>query len=112
MLFKKLSASLICLLILTNLHAQTPDISRKVDQLISKMTLDEKIGQMTQVTLAVVAKNGWGNEDGSLDPQALKHAIQDYKIGSILNVTAHAVSVEKWRAVQTEIQDEAKKSRL
>ena len=112
MLFKRLPAALILILILTNLHAQTPDISRKVDELISKMTLDEKIGQMTQVTLAVVAKGGGANEDGSLDPQALKHAIQDYKVGSILNVTAHAVSVEKWRAVQTEIQDEAKKSRL
>jgi beta-glucosidase len=76
------------------------------------MTLDEKIGQMTQVTMGVVAKGGGGNEDGSLDPDALKHAVLDYKVGSILNTTAHALSVEKWRAVQTEIQDEAKKSRL
>ena len=59
MLFKRLPAALILLFFLTNLHAQTPDISQKVDELISEMTLDEKIGQMTQVTLGVVAKGGW-----------------------------------------------------
>jgi beta-glucosidase len=112
MLFKRLPAALLLLCFHTNLHAQTQDINKKVDKLISDMTLDEKIGQMTQVTLGVVAKGGGGNEDGSLDPEALRHAILDYKVGSILNTTAHALSVEKWRAVQTEIQDEAKKSRL
>jgi len=112
MLLKRLPAALLLLCFHTNLHAQTQDINKKVDKLISDMTLDEKIGQMTQVTLGVVAKGGGGNEDGSLDPEALKHAIRDYKVGSILNTTAHALSVEKWRAVQTEIQDEAKKSRL
>ena len=112
MSFKRFPAFISLFLILTNLHAQTPDFSEKADKLISEMTLDEKIGQMTQVTLAVVAKGGWGNQDGSLDPELLKKAIQDYKVGSILNVTAHAVSVEKWRSVQTEIQDEAKKTRL
>jgi beta-glucosidase len=112
MFIKRLTAALFLVFCFTNLHAQTPDIKQKVDLLINQMTLDEKIGQMTQVTLGVVAKGGGGNEDGSLDPDALKHAVLDYKVGSILNTTAHALSVEKWRAVQTEIQDEAKKSRL
>jgi beta-glucosidase len=112
MLIKRTAAFISLLLIFSNIHAQTPDIKQKVDQLISQMTIDEKIGQMTQVTLAVVAKGGWANQDGSVDPALLKKALQDYKVGSILNVTAHAVSVEKWRAVQTEIQDEAKKTRL
>jgi len=112
MLLKRLPAALLIFCFHTNLHAQTQDINKLVDKLISQMTLDEKIGQMTQVTMGVVAKGGGTNEDGSLDPEALKHAILDYKVGSILNTTAHALSVEKWRAVQTEIQDEAKKSRL
>src|SRR5450755_5069552 len=86
--FKRLLSCLTLFSCLTNLHAQTPDISQKVDKLISEMTLDEKIGQMTQVTLSIVAKNGGGNEDGSLDPEALKHAVLDYKVGSILNTTA------------------------
>jgi beta-glucosidase len=112
MLFKRLLAAPVLLLVFSNIHAQTPDIKAKVEKLVSEMTIDEKIGQMTQVTLGVVAKGGGGNEDGSLDPQALQHAILDYKVGSILNTTAHALSVDKWREIQTEIQDEAKKSRL
>jgi beta-glucosidase len=112
MKLKQLFVPLTLLFTVTNLHAQTPDVKQKVDKLISEMTLDEKIGQMTQVTLGVVAKGGGANEDGSLDPEALRHAVLDYKVGSILNATAHALSVEKWRSVQTEIQDEAAKSRL
>lgn len=77
--------------------------------LVKKMTLEEKVGQMTQVTLAVFAKGAWANEDGELDPVALKKTIVDYKVGSILNTTAHALPVEKWRSMITQIQDEVKK---
>lgn len=80
--------------------------------LVSKMTLEEKVGQMTQVTFAVIAKGGWGNQDGDVDPAALKTAVIDHKIGSILNTTAHALPVEKWRDVMTQIQQEAGKTRL
>lgn len=89
-----------------------PKYKRKVEALLKKMTLDEKIGQMTQVTLGVVAKGGGGNEDGALDPDALKKAVLDYKVGSIINTTVHAFSADTWRQIQTTIQDEAKKSRL
>jgi len=92
------------------LTAQTD--SQKADALIKKMTIEEKVGQMTQVTLAVIAKGGWGNQDGALDPAALKKAIIDYKVGSVLNTTAHALSVDKWREVITQIQDEVKNTKL
>jgi beta-glucosidase len=81
---------------------------QKAETLLRQMTLDEKIGQMTQVTLGVVG----APEDGVLNPAALTKAIQDYKVGSILNVTNHALTVDQWRHVQTEIQDEARKTRL
>ncbi len=83
-----------------------------VAALLKKMTLEEKVGQMTQLTMALVAKGGWANEDGDLDPQALKKAVVDYKVGSILNTTAHALPVETWHKVITEIQDEVKNTRL
>src|SRR5689334_21915976 len=86
--------------------------SQKVTEIVNKMTLEEKVGQMTQVTLAVIAKGGWGNEDGTLDPAALKAAVVDHRVGSILNTTAHALSAEKWREVMTMIQDESKNTRL
>ncbi|HEX4851849.1 MAG TPA: glycoside hydrolase family 3 N-terminal domain-containing protein, partial [Puia sp.] len=110
---KRLSLCLVAICCLAISLAQTPEqIKQQVDALIKQMTLDEKVGQMTQVTMALVAKGGWGNQDGSLDPAALKKAIQEYKVGSILNTTAHALSVDTWRQVQTQIQDEAKNSRL
>jgi beta-glucosidase len=85
---------------------------QRVNELLKKMTLEEKVGQMTQVTLAVIAKNGWGNQDGALDPALLKKAVIDYKVGSILNTTAHAFTPETWRSMMTQIQDEAAKTNL
>jgi len=88
--------------------AQTPAERQKAETLLRQMTLDEKIGQMTQVTLGVVSTAA----DGVLDPVALKKAVGNYLVGSILNVTNHALTVEQWRTVQTQIQDEAKLTRL
>ncbi len=90
-------------------NAQTDQ--QKADALLKKMTLEEKVGQMTQVTLAVVAKGGWGNQDGVLDPALLKKAVVDYKVGSILNTTAHAFSVDTWHTIITQIQDEVKNTK-
>lgn len=92
------------------MNAQTDQ--QKAETLLKKMTLEEKVGQMTQVTHAVVAKGGWGNEDGALDAEALKKAVVTYKVGSILNTTAHALSAETWRNIMTQIQDETKNTRL
>jgi len=88
--------------------AQPLSDQQKAANLLKQMTLDEKIGQMTQVTLGVVA----APEDGVLSPAALAKAVIDHKVGSILNVTNHALTVEQWHTVLTQIQDEAKKTRL
>ncbi|MEO6732111.1 MAG: glycoside hydrolase family 3 N-terminal domain-containing protein [Ferruginibacter sp.] len=80
----------------------------KVASLLAKMTLEEKVGQMTQVTLGVIGTK----TDGELDPVALKKAVADYKVGSILNVTGHALTVAQWHKLLTEIADEAKTTRL
>ena len=103
--------ALICVFNLIG-FSQTPAEKAKALSLLKKMTLEEKVGQMTQVTLAVIAKGGGANQDGALDPAALKDAIQKYHVGSILNTTAHALSVETWNRILTEMQDEAGKSRL
>ena len=92
------------------LNAQTD--KQKAEVLLKKMTLEEKVGQMTQVTFAVIAKGGWGNQDGTIDPDALKKAVIDHKVGSILNTTAHALSVETWNKIITQIQDETKNTKL
>ena len=72
------------------------------------MTLEEKVGQMTQVTLGVVGTQ----TDGELDAAKLKKAIIDYKVGSILNVTGHALTVTQWHKLLTQMADEANNTRL
>ncbi len=59
-------------------------LDKKVDALIAKMTLEEKVGQMTEVTLDVVSKSN--TSPHQLDPDKLKEAIMKYHVGSILNV--------------------------
>ncbi|HZI55009.1 MAG TPA: glycoside hydrolase family 3 N-terminal domain-containing protein [Chitinophagaceae bacterium] len=94
----------------TSLNAQTD--RQKAEALIKKMTLEEKVGQMTQVTFAVIAKGGWADTEGNIDAEALKKAVVDHHVGSILNVNAHGFTVDKWHSVITQIQDEAKKTKL
>jgi beta-glucosidase len=72
---------------------------QKADAILRQLTLDEKIGQMTQVALGVVCTQ----QDGILDAAALQNAIQHYKVGSSLNVTGHALTLDQWHVVITQI---------
>lgn len=89
-------------------------INQKVDSIISKMTLAEKVGQMTQVTLAVVSKGAVMNPTmpQEIDMSKLKDAILKYHVGSILNVINHAYTREHWYKLQEQIQSVAAESRL
>lgn len=45
---------------MSHVQAQLSTVEmKKVDALVKQMTLEEKVGQMTQVTMAVYAENGW-----------------------------------------------------
>ncbi|MFC1794710.1 glycoside hydrolase family 3 N-terminal domain-containing protein, partial [Planctomycetota bacterium] len=84
-------------------------MEKKIDELLAKMTLEEKVGQMTQVTLEVVA--GETSEDGwlKLDKKKLEDAIVNHQVGSILNCGGQARSVDNWHEIITQIQDIATK---
>src|ERR1700682_3659209 len=86
------------------------DVDKKVDDLIAKMTLEEKVGQMTEVTSDVVSTNANGVHE--IDPGKIKEAILKYHVGSILNVTGHAYDRKHWYEVISTIQAEAAKDRL
>ena len=105
---KKLAIAAAGLLSAAVSFAQHSTDQQKAEILLQRMTLDEKIGQMTQVTLGVVSTA----QDGVLDPAALAKAVEEYKVGSLLNVTNHALTVDQWHTVITQIQDAAKKTRL
>ncbi len=85
------------------------DIDRKVELLLSQMTLEEKIGQMSQFTIDMIiadSTNRFGR-DVELDSAKLYTILVKYKAGSILNVAAHAYSLETWRKIIAGIQDVA-----
>jgi beta-glucosidase len=88
--------------------AQKITDAEKAEALLKQMSLEEKVGQMTQITLGVISSA----DDGMPDTTALHKAFQDYKIGSLLNVTGHAVSIDQWRKIITAVQNEAMKTRL
>ena len=70
------------------------DYSREIEALLKKMTIEEKVGQMTQLEIGQITSGGDSNIE--IDKEKLKKAIIDYKVGSILNVNGHALPVDKW----------------
>ncbi|WP_281637253.1 glycoside hydrolase family 3 N-terminal domain-containing protein [Flavobacterium marginilacus] len=91
-------------------NTQSAEINSKVSELISKMTLEEKVGQMTQITVTIFEKDG---KKGILDLEKLKDGIQTHHIGSILNVpNPGAPTLQKWQETMTTITNEANKTRL
>jgi len=87
----------------------------KVKALLKQMTLEEKVGQMTQVSLELVSEGGAAEVKvpHRLDPARLREALLNYHVGSILNVATSAHPVPHWRDIITTIQEIAtKESRL
>lgn len=96
------------------LTAGSPDTGARVRELLSRMTLEEKVGQMTQVTIDVVSKGPDGRtEPHQLDMAKLEKAVIESHVGSILNVGVQAYSLDHWHSVIGTIQDVAtKRTRL
>jgi len=94
--------------------AKQAGVDVRVEDLLKQMTLEEKVGQMTQVTIDVVSKDADGKaEPYGIDQAKLEKAILQYHVGSILNVVDYAYSVDQWYEIISAIQDVAtKKARL
>src|SRR5205823_6657634 len=86
------------------------DVARRVRDLLGRMTLEEKVGQMTQLEIGMVTTGK--DADLRIDPAKLRKAIADYGIGSILNVKDLALSVDKWHELISAIQRAAVETRL
>lgn len=100
---------LLSALISFSLKAQQDDAKAHAfaDKLLSKMTLEEKVGQMTQISIEAFLKTG---KDGNiivpheLDTAKFGDAIRAYKIGSVLNVGGDAQTRENWQQLITQVQ--------
>lgn len=80
----------------------------KVDSILKRMTLVEKIGQMTQLTLDVVGKGAnvyVSDMPFRLDPKMVDLVLRQYKVGSILNTASNTpLTNEEWEKVITGLQ--------
>jgi beta-glucosidase len=84
-------------------------IESKIDELIASMTLEEKIGQMTQITNAqIVTKSNWGSGSDlsiemKIDTTKLGVMIRNYHVGSFLNGIAETPEV--WYTFYKDLQE-------
>jgi beta-glucosidase len=86
------------------------DNTRRVEELLARMTLEEKIGQMTQLEIGLVTTGEGDNV--RIDPDKLEKAVVKYGVGSILNVKDQALSVDKWHELIRQIEEASQRTRL
>ncbi|SFB82705.1 beta-glucosidase [Flexibacter flexilis DSM 6793] len=89
----------------------------QIEKLISQMTLQEKVGQMAQITLDVIGKGKdrySSFEPLALDTAELNKAILKYHVGSVLNTANNrARTPQVWHELINQMQAVAtKKARL
>ena len=87
------------------------DYTQRIEELLKRMTLEEKVGQMTQFQIGMVTD---GNDQNiKISPAKLEKAIVKYGVGSILNVADQALTIDHWHDFIRQIQEAAtKKTRL
>lgn len=87
-----------------------PVIEAHIQKWLKKMTLEEKVGQMCEITVDVVTDFP-GSKDGfKLSEAMLDTVIGKYKVGSILNVPLSvAQKKEVWAAAIRQIQEKSMK---
>lgn len=104
-----LVAGLLCWL---GMAAQSPAIPKdeameaEIARKVATMSLDEKVGQMCQITLDVVKDRSKGrNNYTEIDDAKLANMIRDFKVGSFLNTLDFALEPRQWYPIVKKIND-------
>ncbi|MGZ8226305.1 MAG: glycoside hydrolase family 3 N-terminal domain-containing protein [Methylococcaceae bacterium] len=91
-------------------------ITDKVSRLLAQMTLEEKVGQMTQIDFTLIGVPEALHADYPIDPAKLEDAVVNHHVGSILNTpyTPNNVAqpIEAWRKMLQAVEEVSAKSRL
>lgn len=86
-------------------------MEERIAALLKKMTLEEKIGQMTQLEVVTLGCDYTEkNPNLKLSPERLDDVIGAHKVGSILNVPKIALTASQWCEVVSQIQDYSMKT--
>ncbi|NLJ20162.1 MAG: beta-glucosidase [Bacteroidales bacterium] len=96
--------------IFSSISAQE-SLSRRIEDLLSNMSIEEKVGQMAQITLDAIGNGATVFESKipfAIDTARLRKAIVDYHVGSVINTTNnYALSPAQWNSVVAKIQEAA-----
>src|SRR3954468_4926570 len=88
-------------------------IESRVDSLLKRMTLEEKVGEMTQVTIQVVSSvHGMPDTLQQLDSAKLDDALLRHHVGSLFNTWDVALAPDRWSELLTAIQRAAARKRV
>lgn len=74
-----------------------PSAQDEIDVLLASMSLEEKVGEMTQLTIWPLLEEG--SDPQVLDSAKVYNAIVNHHVGSILNVESYDYTVEQWAAI-------------
>jgi len=111
MMRKYLVTPIVMMLVTMALNAQNtlsyvpdPKIEQRVEKTLSRMSLEEKVGQMTELAIDVL-----GHMEGDrfvLDEDRMEYVFMRYKVGSILNTPgAVSQSPQWWQSTIRTIND-------
>ena len=104
---------LILFIVSCNMKNDFSEIDERANQILSSLSLEDKIGQMTQINLTVIAKgpNKWSSSfPMEIDPKKARKALVDFKVGSVLNtINNTAQKPETWFNTISDIQELAMK---
>jgi beta-glucosidase len=90
----------------------TDPLSRRVDSLLARMTIEEKVGEMTQLAIDAVARGpARVGAPFPLDSAKLENALLTRHVGALLNTDA-AMTPDQWRDVIATIQRFARRKRV
>ncbi|CAN5905052.1 glycoside hydrolase family 3 N-terminal domain-containing protein [soil metagenome] len=91
--------------------AQSPDA--RVEALLHRMTLEEKIGEMTQLDISAVTRvQGTAARAQVLDSAKLEEVLVRRNVGSLLNVAGVALTPRQWTDINSMLQRFAARRRV
>ena len=80
-----------------------PEIEKAVEKTLAGMTLEEKVGQMTEIAIDMLGH--WEGDEWVMDVDKVENVIGKYKVGSILNTPVVAQTPEKWQEIIGLVQE-------
>ena len=84
--------------------------NNKLDSILSSMSIEDKVGQMTQLNVKLVLKPE--KNPIQVDSQALDFILKNQRVGSFMNTIGRALTLMEWNYLQKTIRYFAEKNDL